>query len=394
MTASYLRIPATYMRGGTSKGVFFRLEDLPKAAQLPGPYRDRLLQRIMGSPDPYGKQIDGMGGATSSTSKVVILSRSQQPGHQIDYLFGQVSIDQPLIDWSGNCGNLTAAAAAFAINSGLITDQEMPTDGEADIVIWQQNIGKTIIARLPVADGQVIESGDFTIDGVAFPASPVSLDFMEPGSADDNLFPSGNPIDRLPVATEINPYGYIDATLINSGIAAVLIDARQVGLSAIEQEADINTKPELLQTLETVRAQAALQMGLIDTLEQAQQRQHTPKIIWLNKPQDYTASSGKSILASDIQLCARALSMGKLHHAMMASAVIALGSAAAIPGTLIEKLLGTTYSHLNIGHTSGTVMVGAKASQTSQGHWQITQASLQRSARVIMEGWVRVPENV
>ncbi|GAA5315887.1 MAG: 2-methylaconitate cis-trans isomerase PrpF [Candidatus Pelagadaptatus aseana] len=385
-----LRIPATYMRGGTSKGLFFRLEDLPSSAQSAGPERDRLLQRIMGSPDPYGKQIDGMGGATSSTSKVAILSPSQQPGHHVDYLFGQIGIDQPLVDWSGNCGNLTAAAAVFAINSGLIDAQTIPENGELEVRIWQQNIGKSILARVPMADGQPLEQGDFYIDGVAFPGAKISLTFLHPGDSENALFPSGNPMDSLAVPTAINPRGRIDATLINSGIAAVIIDARQINLSATEQEQDLLNQPSRLQQLEIIRTQAAMQMGLISSAEQARERQHTPKIIWLNHPQTYLASSGREINAAEIDLCARALSMGRLHHAMMASAVVALGSAANIPGTLVAQLLGGTRDKLTLGHPSGSVSIGTSASRNQQGHWCIDQATLERSARVIMEGWVRV----
>ncbi|NLB13107.1 MAG: putative methylaconitate Delta-isomerase PrpF, partial [Gammaproteobacteria bacterium] len=158
------RIPATYMRGGTSKGVFFRLEDLPEAARVPGAARDALLQRVIGSPDPYGKQTDGMGGATSSTSKAVIVSPSTREGHDVDYLYGQVSIDTDFVDWSGNCGNLSTAAGAFAIHAGYVTSA--PENGICTVRIWQANIGKTIIAHVQVTDGRVQETGDFALDGV------------------------------------------------------------------------------------------------------------------------------------------------------------------------------------------------------------------------------------
>jgi len=384
-----VRIPATYMRGGTSKGVFFQLKDLPENAQQPGPERDRLLQRVIGSPDPYGKQIDGMGGATSSTSKVAIVSRSERDDHDVDYMFGQVAVDRPLIDWSGNCGNLTAAVAVFAINSGFVDAESMTKNGLAQVRIWQQNTGKSIIAEVPVRDGEVLETGDFFLDGVAFSGAPITLDFHNPSDDADVLFPSGKLLDHLKVDNNIS--GYVEATLINAGIPAVLLDANQIGLTATELEGDINDRTEHLELLEELRVQGALKMGLIDSPEQAAQLQHTPKIIWLATAANYRASNGQLVPADSIDVCARALSMGKLHHAMMASAAVAMASAAAIPGTLVSQLAGRASSQLRLGHTCGTLAVGAEAKQSNDNYWQINRATMQRSARVLMEGWVRVP---
>lgn len=391
-TPTALRIPATYMRGGTSKGLLFRLEDLPNFAQQPGVERNRLLQRIMGSPDPLNKQIDGMGGATSSTSKVAIVSSSEQPDHDVDYLFGQVAFSEPLIDWSGNCGNLTAAVAAFAIHSGLLTGDKIPHNGVASVRIWQKNIGKTILAQVPITNGQVQEAGDFVLDGVAFPAAPIQLEFLQPGAVGEQLFPSGQLLEQLELKTASGSKR-VDATLITAGIPAVLVDAMQLGLTATELESDINGNPELLQQLESLRSQGALRMGLIDCEEQARQLQHTPKIVWLAAPRDYRSSSKQAVAANDIDVCARALSMGKLHHAMMASAAVAMASAAAIPGTLLQRYMDTPSTTLRLGHTSGLLSVGAEAQQGDDGNWQITHSTLTRSARIIMEGWVRVPSS-
>ncbi|WP_336406992.1 2-methylaconitate cis-trans isomerase PrpF [Gallaecimonas mangrovi] len=383
-----LKIPATYMRGGTSKGVFFRLEDLPLAAQKPGPARDALLLRVLGSPDPYGKQIDGMGNASSSTSKAVIVSKSHRPGHQLDYLFGQVSIDKPFVDWSGNCGNLSAAVGAFGIHAGLIAPQLLPQNGHVDIHIWQQNIEKTLINRVAISQGAVQETGDFELDGVTFAAAEVPVTFVEP-AADGDLFPTGNVIDRLEVPGE----GHFAATLINAGIPTVFLRAGDLGYQGTELQEAINGDEQALARFERIRAYAALKMGLIDSLDQAALRQHTPKIAYVAPPQDYRSAAGKTILAADTDLLVRALSMGKLHHAMMGTAAVAIATAAAIPGTLVSEAAGKATPLVRFGHPSGTLQVGATAQQGPDGQWQVMAVRMSRSARILMEGWVRVPED-
>ncbi|WPG39170.1 2-methylaconitate cis-trans isomerase PrpF [Variovorax sp. EBFNA2] len=387
-----IKIPATYMRGGTSKGVFFRLQDLPEAAQVPGKSRDALLLRVIGSPDPYGKQIDGMGAATSSTSKTVILSKSERPGHDVDYLFGQVSIDQPFVDWSGNCGNLSAAVGPFAISNGLIDAARVPRDGVAVVRIWQANIGKTIVAHVPMTGGAVQESGDFELDGVTFPAAEVQLDFMDPAAEQEDgaggaMFPTGNLVDNL----DVPGTGTLQATMINAGIPTVFVNADAIGYTGTELQDAINGDAAALARFEAIRAQGALRMGLIRTLDEAASRQHTPKVAFVAKPAGYTASSGKAVAAGDIDLLVRALSMGKLHHAMMGTAAVAIGTAAAIPGTLVNLAAGGgAREAVRFGHPSGTLRVGAQANQV-EGEWRVTKAVMSRSARVLMEGYVRVP---
>lgn len=392
-----LRIPATYMRGGTSKGVFFHLDDLPAAARQPGAVRDAIFLRALGSPDPYGKQIDGMGNASSSTSKGVILSRSSRPGHDVDYLFGQVSIDQPLVDWSGNCGNLSAAVGPCALHMGLIDAARIPRHGVLEVRIWQANIGKTIIAHVTIADGQVQESGDFMLDGVTFAAAEVPLEFLDPAEEGDSaagpgsaMFPTGQLVDRL----EVPGVGSFDATLINAGIPTVFLNARDLGYTGAELQGAINGDPQALARLESVRAHAALRMGLIQTLAEAQTRQHTPKIAFVAPPVAYTASSGQHIGAGDIDLAVRALSMGQLHHAMMGTAAVAIGTAAAIPGTLVNLAAGGgSPASVRFGHPSGTLRVGAQA-RLVDGQWVVTKALMSRSARILMEGFIRVPAQV
>ncbi|EPF72385.1 2-methylaconitate cis-trans isomerase PrpF [Acinetobacter indicus] len=391
--APQIKIAATYMRGGTSKGVFFKLDDLPVEAQVPGKIRDQLLLRVIGSPDPYGKQIDGMGGATSSTSKTVILAKSSQPEHDVDYLFGQVAIDQSFVDWSGNCGNLTAAVGAFAISQGLVDADKIPENGLCTVRIWQKNIQKTIIAHVPITDGQVQETGDFELDGVTFPAAEVQIEFLDPADDDEEggaMFPTGNVVDTFVVPD----VGTFQATFINAGIPTIFLNADEIGYSGTELQDDINSNPEALARFEKIRAYGAKQMGLIDDVAEAAKRQHTPKIAFVARPQNYTASSGKNIQAEDVDLLVRALSMGKLHHAMMGTAAVAIGTAAAVPGTLVNLAAGGGEREaVRFGHPSGTLRVGAQAVQEN-GQWQVKKAVMSRSARVLMEGWVRVPAEV
>ena len=399
--APQIKIPATHMRGGTSKGVFFKLQDLPEAAQQPGPARDALLLRVLGSPDPYGKQIDGLGNASSSTSKAVILSKSTRSGHDVDYLFGQVAIDKPFVDWSGNCGNLSAAVGPCAIHMGLIDAARIPRSGTATIRIWQANIGKTIVAHVPMTEGLVQETGDFALDGVAFAAAEVALEFIDPadegeGEQGSAMFPTGNVVDEL----DVPGVGHFAATLINAGIPTIFLNAKDLGYTGTELQGAINGDPQALARFEAIRAHGALRMGLIQNLSEAAKRQHTPKIAFVAPPASYTASSGKHIKAGDIDLLVRALSMGQLHHAMMGTAAVAIGVAAAIPGTLVNLAAGSERGKdgvprqsVRFGHPSGTLRVGAEAAQAG-GQWQVTKALMSRSARILMEGWVRVPGDV
>ncbi|EPJ48248.1 MAG: acnD-accessory protein PrpF [Osedax symbiont Rs2] len=381
-----VRIPATYIRGGTSKGVFFSLQDLPKSAQVAGAARNALLLRVIGSPDPYGKQTDGMGGATSSTSKTVIVAKSSVADHDVDYLFGQVAIDKAFVDWSGNCGNLSAAVGAFAISSGLVDAQRIPVNGIATVRIWQANISKTIIAHVPISSGQVQETGDFQLDGVTFPAAKIQVEFLDP-AGDGAMFPTGNVVDDLLVPG----VGTLSATMINAGIPTIFVNAVDIGYSGTELQDDINTDEKALAMFEAIRSHGAVQMGLIGHIDEAAARQHTPKVAIVAPSADYLSSSGKSIAAADIDLSVRALSMGKLHHAMMGTAAVAIGTAAAIPGTLVNLAAGGGERHeVNFGHPSGTLLVGAKASFV-QGQWTADKAIMNRSARVLMEGWVRIP---
>ncbi|MFW1374899.1 2-methylaconitate cis-trans isomerase PrpF [Vibrio parahaemolyticus] len=387
---SQIKVPATYMRGGTSKGVFFSLEDLPQEAQVAGEARDKLLLRVIGSPDPYAKQIDGMGGATSSTSKTVIVSRSSRDDHDVDYLFGQVSIDKPFVDWSGNCGNLSAAVGPFAIHAGLIPQERIPENGIVTVRVWQVNISKTILVHVPIVNGFVQETGEFELDGVTFPAAEIQVDFVDPADGEGSMFPTGNLVDDLVVPD----VGTFNATFINAGIPTIFIDAESIGYQGTELQDDINNDDAALAMFESIRAHGALKMGLISELEEAQTRQHTPKIAFVSKPKSYQSSSGKAVNESEIDVLVRALSMGKLHHAMMGTAAVAIASAACVPGTLVNLAAGGGEKEsVTFGHPSGTLKVGAQAKQTEQG-WVVQKAIMSRSARILMEGFVRVPSDV
>ncbi len=382
-----IKIPATYMRGGTSKGVFFRVQDLPEVAQVAGAARDNILLRVIGSPDPYGKQIDGLGNGSSSTSKTVLLSKSEQPDHDVDYLFGQVAIDRAFVDWSGNCGNLTAAVGSFAISNGLVDADKIPENGICTVRIWQVNIGKTIIAHVPITNGEVQETGVFELDGVTFPAAEVEIEFLDPADATGSMFPTGNLVDSL----DVPGVGTLQATLINAGIPTIFVNAGDIGYTGTELQSDINSDKDALAKFELIRAYGAVKMGLIKDVSEAATRQHTPKVAFVAPPASYVSSSGKPVNAADIDVLARALSMGQLHHAMMGTAAVAIGTAASIPGTLVNLAAGGGERQaVRFGHPSGTLRVGAEAAEVD-GQWQAKKAIMSRSARVLMEGWVRVP---
>jgi 2-methylaconitate isomerase len=387
------KIRATYMRGGTSKGVFFKHSDLPASAQTPGSARDQLLLRVIGSPDPYGKQIDGMGNGTSSTSKTVILSKSTRPDHDVDYLFGQVAIDKAFVDWSGNCGNLSASVGPFAITNGLVDAARIPQNGIAIVRIWQANIQKTILARVPITNGEVQETGDFELDGVTFPAAEIQLEFINPAAEEDgaggSMFPTGNLIDEL----EVPGIGILKASMINAGIPTIFVNAETIGYTGTELQDAINNDAAALTKFETIRAAGAIKMGLINTLDEAKTRQHTPKIAFVAQPLDYISSSGKQVNANEIDLLVRAMSMGKLHHAMMGTAAVAIGTAAAIPGTLVNLAAGGgEKTAVRFGHPSGTLRVGAEAEKVGN-EWAVKKAIMSRSARVLFEGFARVPDD-
>lgn len=383
-------IRAIYMRGGTSKGVFFNQKDLPLCAQNRGLERDNIMLRVIGSPDPYGKQIDGMGNGTSSTSKVVIIGPSNREDCDVNYLFGAVAIDAPVVDWSGNCGNLTSAVGPFAIQEGLV---DAGPDGFKTVRIWQENLGKKIIAHVPVKNGQVVELGDFELDGVTFPAAEVLLEFLDPGADEGSdggaMFPTGHFVDIL----DIPGIGKIEATLINAGNPTIFVNAKSLGLSGIELQDDVNGNPALLKKLETIRAHATVTMGLATTPSEAtEKRPHTPKLAFVANASAYTASSGKAVSEQDIDVLARIMSMGKLHHAMTGTGAIAIAVASAIPGTIVNAVLGgQSQARVRFGHPSGTLGVGAEANNES-GEWVITKALMSRSARRLMTGEVWVPE--
>ena len=401
--APQISVPATYMRGGTSKGTFFKLSDLPERCQVAGESRDNFLLRVIGSPDPYGKQIDGLGNGSSSTSKTVILSKSEKEDHDVNYLFGQVNIAKPMIDWAGNCGNLTAAVGACAINMGLIDADKVASstdNGICEVSIWQENISKTIIAYVPVyldvqGKVQVQETGDFELDGVTFPAAEVKIEFIDPVDSSSDMFPTKNLIDDFDVSGCGLNTDNVKATFISAGIPTIFMKAEDLGFTGTELQGDINSDSETLAKLEKIRAKGGVAMGLFKDVSEAQTSQHIPKIAWVAPAQSYSASSGKAVNADDIDLVVRAMSMGQLHHAMMGTAAVAIAAAATTQGTLVNEAASAGQStkqlgEVRFGHPSGTLLVGGKTEQVA-GRWQAKKVSMSRSARRIMVGEVFVP---
>ena len=374
-------IQAVFMRGGTSKGVFFREDWLPSDPAI----RERVLLRVIGSPDPYGQQIDGMGCGTSSTTKVVIVGPATRDDSDVNYTFGAVAIGDPVIDWSGNCGNLTSAVGPFAIAQGLVA---APENGIATVRIWQTNIRARIIARVPMRDGKVVEGGDFVLDGVTFPAAEIPLEFLQDAAQSEGMFPTGRLIETL----DIPGIGPIEATLITAGNPAIMVHAATLGLTGAELQADINGNTALLARAEAIRAHCAVAMGLSKTAAEATElRPHTPKLAFVSQPRAYVASNGQAVAAEDIQLNARIFSMGKLHHAMTGTGAVGLAAAAAIPGTVVSQTMGGPRTALRFGHPSGTLSVGAQTA-LRDGAWAVTSVTMSRSARRLMEGAVFVPE--
>jgi probable AcnD-accessory protein PrpF len=326
-----------------------------------------------------------MGGATSSTSKAILVGKSSVPNHDVDYYFCQVAIDADFVDMSGNCGNLSSAVGPFAIKEGLV--ENVPQNGVCCVRIWQANIKKTILCYVTMVDGMVKEMGDYYIDGVAFPAEEIVLEFAEPVDPSEELFPTGNLVDDL----EVPGVGTFKATMITAGIPTCFVNAADIGYKGTELQGDINSDPVALARFETIRSYAALKMGLISDLKEAQTRQHTPKIAFVAPKSDFTTSSGKEVKADEIDLHVRALSMQKLHHAMMGTASVAIGVAACIPGTLVNLAAGGgEKSAVEFGHPSGTLKVGAVIKQEN-GKYIVDKATMSRSARIIMEGNVYVP---
>jgi probable AcnD-accessory protein PrpF len=382
-----MKVKATYMRGGTSKGTFFNIADLPKEVKNDSAKRDKLLQRVVGSPDVYKKQMDGMGGASSSTSKAILVGKSDVPNHDVDYYFCQVAIDKDFVDMSGNCGNLSSAVGPFAIKEGLVDN--VPKDGVCCVRIWQANIKKTILCYVAMENGMVKEMGDYEIDGVAFPAQEIVLEFVEPVDPSEELFPTGNLVDDL----EVPDVGTFKATMITAGIPTVFVNANDIGYKGTELQGDINSDTAALERFEKIRVAAALKMGLITDPKEAEKKQHTPKIAFVSPAQDFITSSGKEVKASEMDLHVRALSMQQLHHAMMGTASVAIGVAACIPGTLVNLAAGGGEKDtVTFGHPSGAIKVGATLCKDGD-NYVVQKASMSRSARIIMDGYVHVPSN-
>jgi len=378
--------PATFMRGGTSKGVFFRDGVLPADPAL----RDAILLAVLGGPDQYKRQIDGLGGASSSTSKAVIVGPSRRPDADVDYLFGQVSIDRAFVDYSGNCGNLSGAVGPYAIAQGLVPAVE----GITVVRIWQVNTNRLIIAHVPVRGGQPLEEGTFHLDGVPTPGAEIVVDFVDPGgSLTGALLPTGNVVDVLDVAD----VGRVRATLLDAATAMVFVHAADLGLTGTEQRQQVDADAALLARVEAIRAAGAVAMGLAATVEEATaNRPGTPKIAFVSPPRAHVAAGGATIATDEIDFVARCFSMGTMHHAFVATGAVAAAVAAVLPGTVVNEVapLGSRGSAtVRFAHASGVVRIGAAVEQRN-GTSTASTVRVSRTARRIMHGEVFVPDAV
>jgi len=379
----HITFPAVFMRGGTSKGIFFRGGVLPEEPKL----RDAILLRALGSPDPYKRQIDGLGGASSSTSKAVIVSRSDRPGIDVDYLFAQVDVERPLIDYTANCGNLSGAVGPFAISEGLVE----AIDGTTSVRIWQVNTSRLIVAHVPVRDGEPVEEGAYVIDGVPFPSAEIALDFYDPGgSVTGKLLPTGNAVDEL----DVPAVGVLRVTLLDAATITVFVRANDVGLVGTELRPQVDGDVALLAKLESIRAAAAVRLGLAANAQEATRRRPgTPKLALVAAPARYRTAGGIDIEAEQVDFVARMISMGTLHHAFPGTGAICAAVAAAIPGTVVNEVAcvapGREHS-ITFGHTSGTIRIGVTLAERDA-IWHAEKARVSRSARRIMQGEVCIP---
>lgn len=376
-----MNIPCVQYRGGTSKGLFFLDGDLPRDEAT----RYALFARALGSPDPFEKQTDGLGGATSSTSKVVVIKPSESAAHDVDYWFGQVDVKTGQIDASGNCGNLSSAVGPFAIHSGLVKAQAPLTT----VRIRQVNIGQTIMASVPCDAQGVVEQGSFAEDGVPNTGARIALEFMEPNEALWPLLPTGQVMDEL-LMSDGRP---IRATLITAGNPTVIVAAESLGLKGTELAADINGNAALLKELEHLRCAGAVMMGVAKTMTEARdERPAFPKIAWVAAPRDNPTNAGTMVPASEMDVVARIMSMGKLHHAFTGTGSIALACAAALPGSLVQQCLTRAAAELKLGHASGVLAIAARVERDAHAHWRMVSTTLARSARRLFSGTLHIPD--
>lgn len=379
----HLRVPAVYMRGGTSKGLFFHNKDLPWDPVA----RDALILAAYGSPDPSGRQLDGMGGGTSVTSKVAIIGPSRSPEHDVEYLFGQVSIDRPLVSYKGNCGNLSSAVGPFAVEEAMVELLEPLTT----VRILQLNTGKTIMAEVPVHQGRYNPLGNYSIDGVPGTGSKITLRFLHPGgSVTGKLLPTGSPREIW----KVRGLGRVQLSILDAGNPVVFLRAGDLGLEGTEIE-EIDRDPELKHKLEAVRAEAAVRLGLAkDPREASQKSQAVPKIALVAAPKPYRSLSGITVQEQEIHILVRMMSMGNLHRAYAVTAAICTAGAALIEGSLVQEVVGNRGKQpgpIILGHPSGRMEIEALLEERA-GRLEYLEARLGRTARRLMEGHVLVPE--
>ena len=376
------KIPCVYMRGGTSKALFFRDEDLPNDEAA----RDRVILSAFGSPDR--RQIDGMGGANTSTSKVAILKKSERPGIDVDYDFGQVDINAPIVGKTMNCGNISSAVGPYAVDEGLVEAVEPITE----VHIFNTNTQKEIIAQVPVQDGRAVTEGDFRIDGVPGSGAKITLKFVSPqGAASGRLLPTGHARDVIELEGQRYEYSFVD-----SANPVIFVHPEDFGVTGTETPAQFNALPncsEICRKLEIIRGTGAILLGFAKDLEDARINSQTlPKIAFVTRPAEYTAGSGKTISSGQIDLVGRLFSVNmKMIDAYMGTGAICTITAANTPGTIVNEIVhGGPVSHLRIGHPWGVMDAYADLDKRPDGTYSLLSGNLDRTARRIMDGYVYV----
>ncbi|MGI6855137.1 2-methylaconitate cis-trans isomerase PrpF family protein [Mesorhizobium sp. 1B3] len=376
----YRRIPCAFMRGGTSKALVFRRDDLPADTSEWPP----LFLAAMGSPDPSGRQLDGMGGGVSSLSKVCVVGPSSRPDADLDYSFFQIGIKDDLVDTSGNCGNMSSAIGPFALDEGFAP----PCSGDmATIRIHNTNTSKIIVSRFPVEDGKAAVSGSQSIDGVAGTGAPIRLEFLDPGGAGTGrLLPAGEAESDL----QVPGLGIIRATMIDAANPCVFVEAQSIGKLGIELPSTLDDDHACLAALESVRRSAAVAMGIAPNEDEAGRVPSIPKVAIVSKPTDYITISGRMIGREDHEISVRMISMGIPHRAVPLTGALCLAVAVRTPGTLPHRLAGTHDGSIRAGHPSGTLEVDAEVTERD-GQPHATHCAVYRTARRLFEGHVLVP---
>ncbi len=380
-----LKLRAVFMRGGTSKAVMLRAADLPAERELWAP----IFLGVIGSPDPNGRQLDGMGGGISSLSKICVIGPPTRAGADVDYTFAQVSVKDASVDYSGNCGNMSSAVGPFAVDEGLVTASAADAAGEATVRIHNTNTRKLIVAHFPLDGGRAAVDGDFSLPGVAGTGAPVRLDFLEPGGAGTGrLLPTGNPIDTL----DANGMRGIEASMVDAANPCVFVAADALGASGVEMPDELEANGALLRRLEAIRIAASLRMGIAKTAEAAARIPSIPKVAMVAPAREARTLAGERLAAEHADVTVRMISIGQPHRAVPLTGAMSLAVASRIEGTVVNRIARPAASPgdpVRIAQPSGLTVVGAMVRRENN-EWFAESATVYRTARRLMEGWVFV----